>query len=643
MGFADDHINEQSARAEQTQLVALLRSEAPYMQKLAACKRLAAIGDKEAVPALAPLLLDEKLSHAARIALEAIPDPQAGAALRAALPKLQGQVLVGVINSIGMRRDAEAVAAVSEYLSAEAVSQSSREVVDAAARALGRMATPTAVQRLTEALKSGDETVRVAAGHGGLLAADTLAAQGNSRQALALYDAIRTADVGQSARLAATRGAILLRGRDGLALLAAELRSADRRRFAMALQVSRELTAPQTTATLLQQLSQLSPARQALVLGVLGDRGDRSAWPALRRAVSSEHLAVRVAAIRALAGLQVPTAIPLLFEVAKQSSEKGESEVANAALASLTEIDSAEVDAALVRTLSQAGGAFRLLLIELAGRRRTTAALPGLLRAMNDSDQTVRAAALRALGQTIDAHRLHHLTDRLLAPRDDQDEAAVRQALQTACSRLPDKQRVAQQLAACYGRAKPATKRFLLDLLGVVGGPTALDVVARAAFDADPAIQDTATRVLGQWMSPDAAPTLLRVAKTSPNNKFRVRCLRGYIRLIRQFDIPDARRVSMCREALAAATRVDEKRLALAALSRVASTEALTLATEQLKQPALREPASEAALVIAEQIVSEHPEAVAAAMQQVLEATRNADRSQRARKLLERSHAGARR
>ena len=51
---------------------------------------------------------DEHLSAYARYGLEPIADPSADDALRAALAKLQGNQLIGVINSIGKRRDAKA-------------------------------------------------------------------------------------------------------------------------------------------------------------------------------------------------------------------------------------------------------------------------------------------------------------------------------------------------------------------------------------------------------------------------------------------------------------------------------------------------------------------------------------------------------
>src|SRR3954451_20250541 len=62
------------------QLIETLRSGKPE-DKAIACKQLAIRGSKEAVPELAKLLPDEQLSSWSRIALEAITDPAADAAL----------------------------------------------------------------------------------------------------------------------------------------------------------------------------------------------------------------------------------------------------------------------------------------------------------------------------------------------------------------------------------------------------------------------------------------------------------------------------------------------------------------------------------------------------------------------------------
>ena len=107
MGTLADHAR--AADDQQRQLIDILQSDAPAAKKAITCKQLAVYGTADAVPALAPLLTDAELASWARIALEVIPDPTADEALRAAMEKVDGRLLVGVINSIGVRRDAAAV------------------------------------------------------------------------------------------------------------------------------------------------------------------------------------------------------------------------------------------------------------------------------------------------------------------------------------------------------------------------------------------------------------------------------------------------------------------------------------------------------------------------------------------------------
>ena len=98
-----------SPAEKERSLIRLLESNAAPGDKAIACKELAIYGSKDAVPALAALLPDPELASWARIALEVIPGSAPDAALRKAMGRLQGRLLVGTINSIGVRRDAKAV------------------------------------------------------------------------------------------------------------------------------------------------------------------------------------------------------------------------------------------------------------------------------------------------------------------------------------------------------------------------------------------------------------------------------------------------------------------------------------------------------------------------------------------------------
>jgi HEAT repeat protein len=167
-----------AADPKESDLIAVLQSDAPKSEKAITCKKLAIYGTEQSVPALAPLLADKELSSWARIALEAIPGSAADAALRKALDNLQGRLLIGVINSISVRRDALAVDALTQKLS-----DADADVASAAAVALGHIGGEKAAQALTQALSNAPAGVRSSVAEGSILCAEWLLAHDSTAEA----------------------------------------------------------------------------------------------------------------------------------------------------------------------------------------------------------------------------------------------------------------------------------------------------------------------------------------------------------------------------------------------------------------------------------------------------------------------------
>ena len=110
------HGNAAARKELETRLAAVLTTGVSRDAKDFVCRKLMVIGTAESVPTLAGLLADKDLSHMARYALERIPAPEAAQAMRDALPKLNGALKVGVIGSLGVRRDAASVPALAALL-----------------------------------------------------------------------------------------------------------------------------------------------------------------------------------------------------------------------------------------------------------------------------------------------------------------------------------------------------------------------------------------------------------------------------------------------------------------------------------------------------------------------------------------------
>src|SRR4051794_5811937 len=112
------------------ELIEILQTK-PKPEKAIACKQLAKVGTKNSVQELAKLLSDKELASWSRIALEAIPDSSADEALVQAAKTLHRKLLVGTINSIGVRKTQNATDVLAGLLKDE-----DKQVASAAAVSL---------------------------------------------------------------------------------------------------------------------------------------------------------------------------------------------------------------------------------------------------------------------------------------------------------------------------------------------------------------------------------------------------------------------------------------------------------------------------------------------------------------------------
>jgi HEAT repeat protein len=614
-----------AAAETERQLIGVLESNAPPAEKAITCKRLVIHGTKDAVPALAALLPDKELSSWARIPLEAIPDPAADAALRDALSKVDGRLLIGVINSIGVRRDAQAVDSLAQRLR-----DADAAVASAAAVALGRIGNAAATTILEPALATAPEAVRGAVAEGCVYCAEQLLAADNRPAAASLYDKVRgTPQIPQTRILEATRGAIIARGADGVPLLVEQLESANEKLFALGLSTARELTGSEVTAALVAELKKVAPERQALLLLALADRGDTSALPAVLEVAKSGPATARIAAIRVVPQLGDVACIPALLEI----SADDDRDVAQVAREALQKLPGENIEGALVTRLAQAQGKARLALIVAVGERRIAAAVPALLKAVDDADASVRAAALKALGSTITAQDLPVLITRVVKSPNPSEAEDAKQALMTACVRMPEREACAEQLIGAMSKAPSAAQVTIIEVLGAMGGPQALGALAAAAKEGNTELKETASRLLGEWMTTDAGPVLLDVAKTVSEQKYKIRALRGYLRIAKQIELRPEARVEMCQKVLPLCQRDDEKALVLQVLELNPTAPGLKLAVGLLKQASLKGEAGRVAVAIAEKVIAGDKAAVADAMAQVAAAGGNADVVNRAKAL----------
>ena len=587
----------------------ILNSRADLHAKGVACRRLAVIGNHDSIPILAGLLTDEELSHFARTGLEAIPGPAADEALRKSLHGLEGSRLIGVVNSIGNRRDTLAVVPLIS------LSKDASETVQAAvASALGRIASPEASAQLRKSLKATTGVPPAYLLDACLQCADNLFKEDRKQEAIVFYDVVRKSAAREHVRNAATFSALTARGEADLGLLAEQLRSKNDRSFAMALQASRQIAGRAVGDMLLGELGGATSQRKALLIGALTDRRFTPALPIVLRLISDDSRVVRMAAVMALEQLGDETALDRLLMVA--ASDDGP--LSDAAMKSLAGLKGDRVNAAVLDKLNGIKPLYLKELVQLVGTRRIVDGVPHLWKASGMSSSAIRLAALESLGSTVQEDDLDRLVSQVLDIPVQERKAGVK-ALTSACRRAVDPDRHVSQIADQFSRASLELHTQMYDVLRSIGGPAALKHTISGAKDERDVIQDAATRVLGEWPTPDVAPELLGLATALDGEKYRIRAIRGYIRVIRQFGLPADKRLEMARQAMKVATRNQEKVLVLHALLRFRNVDSMKMSIEYLETPGLEPTAAQVAIYISDQITD------AAEIRRVMQAIVNAD------------------
>ena len=620
---------------KERELIGVLQSQAPPDEKAVTCKLLAVYGTDKAVPALAPLLLDERLASWARIALEAIPGETADAALRAAMPKLQGRLLIGTINSIGVRRDAKAV----RDLAAKLKDQNA-DVASAAAVALGRIGGTSAASALKSALSGAPQAVRASVAEGCVRCAERFLADAQPAQAVKLYDLVRKAQLPKQNVMEGIRGAILARKDDGIPLLVAQLRSTDKALFQLGLRVARELPGPQATKTVVAELHQAGDARKPQLLLALADRPeDQFTLQAILEAAGNGPKPLRLVAIGALDRLGNLSSVPVLISVAAENDP----DLTKASLVALTRMPGNDLDAKLLEQLGSAAGRTRQVLIELSARRQIQGAIPLLVKDMQNGDPGIRGAAVQSVGAIGGTGQVNDLVGSLSAAQNEQQRQDIEAALLAISGRLGNG--CAQYLVPLAQNQDSSVRKVALHALASAGGSDALTAVCSAVEDRDESVQDEAVRTLSTWPNTwpeDESVTqpLLNLAKNSKKANYQVLAMRGYLQFLQgDKKLKGDEKLSRVREALPLLNRPEEKRSAIAVVQSVSSADALEMLASFASEPAVTDDACSAIVDLAAKNMSGvSNDARRVALQTALDKSSNDETKNKAKRSLDKIH-----
>jgi len=575
-----------------SKLIALLESKSATIEaKNLTCQLLPLIADAAAVKPLVALLGDPKTATAARGALQRLSGPQAAKALRDAMGKATGSAKVGLINSIGAKRDAQAAAALKALLT-----DKDADIASAATAALGEIGNAEAVAALTDAKLKPT---------GALLDALLQCAETNADSAASVYKRL-SASSDDNWKWAGLTGLAKSSPADALAPLSAILNGPETKHHARALSLIATLPGEKVTKAMIARMAKCPNSGQILFMGALAQRGDQTAADAVAEFLGDKDADVKSAAINAIGKLGGARHIAVLAKIASAENNA----FARASLASLPAKD---VDAALISGISKGAPAIRTELIAASAARGVKDAAEAMLAAAKDSDATVRKAACKGLAQLAGKAELPKIVALLASASDAADQQGLSQAILATGRRIDDNPAVSKAILVGLKTASGQPAAALLKTVAYFGGAEALPTVVQRVEAKDTIVSEAAIRSLTTWPDAEACGPLLKIISGAKNAKHRILAMRGYFRLAPLSTDP-AGALAKIRKLVKTPA---DKRMMLSALSAAGSTEAMDMAISMLSDAEVKSEAALAAIAIGGQLASTQKAAVLAAMEKV--------------------------
>ena len=580
----------------EAKLISILESkDATQDGKAFACRTLQQVGTGKAIPALAKLLDDEILSHYARLALERMKCPCSVAAMRNALATAPDCVKPGLMGSLAVRKDAEAVGAIAKLLAS-----SDKAVTAGALDALGKIATPAAETALSKAIVP--DALKRKRTESLILCAATL---GDTAALHKVYGGC-PCGIQKAAALAAL---VKLNDAKAAGLVVEAVKAAPSALREGAMHVIVSVPSDLLTTTVIAKLSTMPPATQAEVIDLLGKRGDKAAVPALADACTkSKADGVRVAAGKALAELGGPEHVRMLLGLA------GGPQIVKTMAAD-------GIDDALIALLDS--GALKASAVSALGERGACKATARIIALTGDADQNVRNSAWHALPSITTEADLPKLTAILVKLPDGPERNTASDAIRTLVSEASNetKETVFRAFAEQYKTTDTQMRQFILGIGPVFATKEALAIEIAALGGDNDAEKDKALRSLAAWPNADPCPALLEMAQGGKTKAQKILALRAYLDLAAKSG-SNEQKLARNKKALPLIERTEEKRLLISKLRDIHHVDSLAMAESYFDDAAVVKEAKNAALDIIRRLRGKNDrDAVAATLSRIIEST----------------------
>ncbi len=358
----------------------------------------------------------------------------------------------------------------------------------------------------------------------GLLGA--LGERGDPSARPAVVDMVKAEDA--SVRAAAVGALAKLGGADDVPLLAEQMTAPAETVQAAARHGLIRLQGTKINEALLATFATAAPDLRAALLDVLARRNAREAIPAVLEACRDDATTVRVAAIRAMRLLAGEGHAGALVEAVKDAQDDRERYQAKLALMVLCGRHRHQGAEAIIGGLDGANPDATVSLLEALARAGGDDALSAVAERLDDENEAVRDAAVRALAVWSDAAAAEHLLKIAAATDNMRHHVVAVRGLAMMAQPLPERAADIEILGKALELARrDEEKRMILGFAGASGDPAALDVILPAMDDPElAAAAGLAAVLIAEQREAEAAAIREALQKTidmTQDNQLRAR------------------------------------------------------------------------------------------------------------------------
>jgi len=204
-------------------------------------------------------------------------------------------------------------------------------------------------------------------------------------------------------------------------------------------------------------------------------------------------------------------AIQIVLDILKGQDE----EMKAVAIAMVKEMPGKEVTEALAKELPNLSPTGQVQLLSALGDRGDATALPAVVAAVKSSDESVRIAALKAIGQLGDASVVMLLAEKA-ATSTGEEQKAARESLYRLRGAEVDK-----AILAGVSKADAKAKVELVSAIGQRNIREGIDVLMQTAKDPDRRVRTESFQVLKGLCGPEHLPALVELLITAKSSSDR--------------------------------------------------------------------------------------------------------------------------